>query len=358
MYFKDLTPYKYHNSEIEMKNIAWLEKGHLFKKGDVPSVFKDKLWKYMSYPVSVCRGFQRCPFCSLGKNEIPTSTYNGQTRSVGYYELRVWGKDDTVYAVTSLIFHYMESHRYKPPIEFIEAVMNSDDPDNADYYNRVLSMENGHDFWLGTDRTLVDESKTSYRTKGSFPDTLNNAKVLFYTPKGNYGDLLYDDGTIAAHFAYMAICKYDGDSGFYLFKCNENIEIETDNLFDSINECMKAKAAGSNDTSEISWISKTDDTYSNYQLSVEVTFFSGQRKYLPSTGYRPDAVFEGYDDNELWGIFFSELDVVGFDKPVFAKMRFSLQTYHYHQVWVGQRFTIKEGAKTVGEGKIVEYIIS
>lgn len=191
-----------------------------------------------------------------------------------------------------------------------------------------------------------------------FPDTLDNAKVLFYTPKGNYGDLFWDDGTIAAHYSYLAICKYDGDNGFYLFKCNGNYEVETDNLFDSINECMKTKAAGSKDNSDVLWISKTDEAYSNYQLSVEVTFFSGQRKNLPYTGYRPDAIFEDYDENELWGIFFSELNIEQFDKPVLAKMRFSLQTYHYHQVRVGQRFTIKEGPKTVGEGKIVEYLIS
>lgn len=192
----------------------------------------------------------------------------------------------------------------------------------------------------------------------SFPDTLDNAKVLFYTPKGNYGDLFYDDGTIAASFSYLAICKYPGDSGFYLFMCNENYEVETDNLFNSINECMGTKPVGSTDSGEISWISKTDEIYSNYQLSVEITFYFGQRKNLPNTGYRPDAVFEGYDENDLWGIYFSELNVDEFDKPVLAKMRFSLQTYHYHQVWVGQHFTIREGPKAVGEGKIVEYLIS
>lgn len=216
----------------------------------------------------------------------------------------------------------------------------------------------GYDFWLKDDRTLVDESKMSNRSTGTFPDTLDNAKVLFYTPKGNYGELLYDDGTIAAHFAYLAICKYDGDNGFYLFKCNENYKVETDNLFDSINECMGIKAAGSNDTENVLWINKTDEAYSNYQLSVEVTFFSGQRMNLPYTGYRPDAVFEGYDENDSWGIYFSELNVEAFDEPVLAKIRFSLQTYHYHQVSAGQRFAIKEGPKTVGEGRIVEFLIS
>lgn len=36
--------------------------------------------------------------------------------------------------------------------------MNSDDPDNKDYYNRVLSTEKDGDFWFITDRTIVDET--------------------------------------------------------------------------------------------------------------------------------------------------------------------------------------------------------
>ena len=189
-----------------------------------------------------------------------------------------------------------------------------------------------------------------------FPDTLDNAKVLFYTPKGDYGDLLNVDGTTASHFAYLAICKYENDNGFYLFMCNEDREVETDDLFDSIEECMNVKLAGV--SGDIKWISKSDDVYSNYQLSVEVTFFSNQRKELPVKGYRPDAVFEGYNESDPWGIFFAELNADEFDKPASAKMRFSLQTYHYHQVRVGQRFVIKEGPKTVGEGKIVDYLIN
>ena len=258
MYFKDLTPYKYRESEIEMKNVAWLEKGHSFIKGKVPGEFKDKLWKYMRYPVSVCRGSQKCPFCSLGKNKIPMTTYNGQTRSVGYYELRVWGKGNTIYAVTSLIFHYMESHRYQPPKEFIEAVMNSDDPDNDEYYNKVLSLEQGHDFWLKTDRTLVDESEMDKKSTGSFPNTLNTSKVLFYTPKGNYGRVIYDDGT-KERISYLAICKSDLNSGFYLYKCNKKYQIESEDLFNSIDECMKAKTVGGTDPEEIAWISKNDE---------------------------------------------------------------------------------------------------
>ena len=156
MYYEDLTLYTYSNTDIEMKNIAWLETGHDYKKGEVSKEFKDKLWKYMRYPVKVARGFQVCPLCSSVKRDVPTTTFNGETRNVGYYELRVWGQNNTVYAVTSLIFHYMEAHQYEPPKEFIEAVMCSDDPNNQDYYNRVLSLEHGYSFWLEADRTIIE----------------------------------------------------------------------------------------------------------------------------------------------------------------------------------------------------------
>ena len=89
-----------------------------------------------------------------------------------------------------------------------------------------------------------------------FPDTLDNAKVLYYTPKGNYGDLFYDNGTIAAHFIYMAICKYEKAEGFYLFLCNEDFEVETDELYDSVEECMNVHIYGNNDHGDILWIAK------------------------------------------------------------------------------------------------------
>ena len=195
----------------------------------------------------------------------------------------------------------------------------------------------------------------SNRFSRIFPDTLDNAMVLFFTPKGNYGEMFNDDGTIAAHYSYLAICKYFNDNSFYLFMCNEDFEVETDAVFDTIDECMRAKKG--NDGGEIRWVNKSDEVYSHYLLSVEVTFFSGGRTKLPTSGYRPDAVFEGHDDSEQWGIFFRDLNADAFDKPVPATINFSLQTCHFHQVRVGQRFEMREGPKVVGEGRIVGFTI-
>ena len=40
-----------------------------------------------------------------------------------------------------------------------------------------------------------------------FPDALDNAMVLFFTPKGNYGDLFNEDGTVAAYYSYLGYCR-------------------------------------------------------------------------------------------------------------------------------------------------------
>lgn len=91
-----------------------------------------------------------------------------------------------------------------------------------------------------------------------FPDKLDNARVLFYTPKGDYGKMYYDNGEIAACFSYLAICKYDDDrnhdKGYYLFYCNENKEVETDDFWHSIEECMSV--AENSCEGRILWIEK------------------------------------------------------------------------------------------------------
>ena len=78
-----------------------------------------------------------------------------------------------------------------------------------------------------------------------FPDELDNARVLFYTPKGDYGKMYYDNGEIAACFSYLAICKYDDDrnhdKGYYLFYCNENKEVETDDFWHSCRKFVRGK---------------------------------------------------------------------------------------------------------------------
>lgn len=155
MYFKDLTQYKYMAKEDSL-NIGWLEKGHLVKKGEVPEEFIEKLWKYLRYPVNVCRGFYVCSFCKKQeKDMLPVVTFKGEKRKTGYYEIRVFGEDGKVYAAPGLIFHYVLQHNYKPPQEFIDAVISSGDIYSNGYYQKILKYQEGDDFWLAKDHTKI-----------------------------------------------------------------------------------------------------------------------------------------------------------------------------------------------------------
>lgn len=163
MYFKDLTKYEYRTKENSL-NIGWLQEGHSFDKGDVPAEFIAKLWTYLRYPTQVCRGFHVCDLCENPEKSVPIVEYKGQKREVGYYEIRVWGKNGNMYAAPSLILHYILQHGYKPPQEFIDAVMDSEDADSEEYYQKILTYSNGYDFWLVHDRTKVSRVQNTRQT--------------------------------------------------------------------------------------------------------------------------------------------------------------------------------------------------
>jgi len=85
-----------------------------------------------------------------------------------------------------------------------------------------------------------------------FPDKLDGAAVLYHTPKGDFGDLYDTEGGIAAHYCYLAICRY-ASGEYYLFFCNEQCEVESDYDFDSAEACMHCAEANYGD---VTWIMK------------------------------------------------------------------------------------------------------
>ncbi len=83
-----------------------------------------------------------------------------------------------------------------------------------------------------------------------FPKELDGAKVLYYTDKQDFGTVLYSDGTVADHVCYLAICAYEGHTGYYLFLCDVHQEVIADDLWDTIEQC---KAVARNRINDIVW---------------------------------------------------------------------------------------------------------
>jgi hypothetical protein len=121
-FFEDLTPYTYHNPERELPNtvnIGWLDRKHPFPTGATSEEFRAKLGRLCQRRFKQMRGFHPCSFCK------------GRGRPASSSEMRVSG-NGKVYAAPSLVHHYVVTHDYRPPDEFIAAVLAWDET-SVDY---------------------------------------------------------------------------------------------------------------------------------------------------------------------------------------------------------------------------------
>lgn len=107
-YYEDLSPFEYGMAYPECLNIGWLDEGQPYEKGNVPDGFVKKLEEL---PVLMKHmGHHDCPFCGKEISSVVK-----------------FAKGDNInYLTPGMISHYVEKHEYKPPQEFIDAVMNND----------------------------------------------------------------------------------------------------------------------------------------------------------------------------------------------------------------------------------------
>lgn len=82
--------------------------------------------------VNQMRGIHECNICRthrwplLPLNQTPSLELKGELFYLGNWEIWLPGRDDIVYASPALIIHYVTEHQYRPPPEFILAVMNDE----------------------------------------------------------------------------------------------------------------------------------------------------------------------------------------------------------------------------------------
>src|SRR5215470_3356792 len=127
MYFPDLSAYEYFKGRPHALNVGWLDRAHAFTQGDVPNGFVQRLRAIARRPVNQTRGFYVCPFCDFGSTAGADTAERyrrwREAEALSSAEIRVVGRDGTAYAAPILICHYVEKHGYRPPPEFVQAVM-------------------------------------------------------------------------------------------------------------------------------------------------------------------------------------------------------------------------------------------
>ena len=133
-YYADLTQYEYYvrASNPSTLNIGWLDASHLYPMGSVSDTFLERMWAYCHEPVIQSKGFHICELCH--EPQWPCLAQRGDEElKLGSAEIRVPGKDGKVYAAPDFIYHYVSKHSYKPPAEFIEAILSGPSPDSTEY---------------------------------------------------------------------------------------------------------------------------------------------------------------------------------------------------------------------------------
>lgn len=130
MYYPDLSSYSFLKDDPYMPeevpcplNVGWLDIKHTFETETPSEELLEALFDKCTQPVNKTRGYDKCQFCKSRAFGLETARKD-KSLVLGSAEIRVRGKDGEVYAAPDLIYHYVAEHHYKPPQEFIDALLN------------------------------------------------------------------------------------------------------------------------------------------------------------------------------------------------------------------------------------------
>lgn len=128
-WYPDLSEYTYLPEAIPagktILNVGWLGAGHDFPTGEVPQEFIEILAELSAtYGYARTRGWQSCELAHPDEVGYPiTVEVDGDEIPLGSAEIRVTTEGGTMLAAPNLILHYITDHHYRPPEEFIKAVL-------------------------------------------------------------------------------------------------------------------------------------------------------------------------------------------------------------------------------------------
>lgn len=149
-HFEDLTPntLDYQLLGIESFYVGLLKPNQSFPIGETSQEFRDRLHDFCLFENIVCRvrSLHNCQFCSVSsdgwviKDGVPQKNGGLESFARTNGEIRVLG-ETKIYASTALIYHYVVEHKYKPPEEFIEAVLTSPEAGSKEHKEFLRKWE-------------------------------------------------------------------------------------------------------------------------------------------------------------------------------------------------------------------------
>jgi len=106
-----------------MVNIGWLGASCTFEPGLVDPSVRDRLLRLAAQRRNLMRGFHNCEMCSMDSPiEVPSSWASSGIQYLGNGEIHVPSTSGVIFSAPTLVIHYIDSHGYCPPQEFLDAV--------------------------------------------------------------------------------------------------------------------------------------------------------------------------------------------------------------------------------------------
>jgi hypothetical protein len=135
-WFADLSPYSYlpvdrnqpflAGERERTVNVGWLSPLHRYRTGRPPEGLLPALTQFaLNGKTAQTRGFHRCSlgFCIVRPRMGVLFPTPERDLLLGSAEIRVRGA--RVFAAPDLVLHYVASHRYLPPDEFVDTVLQT-----------------------------------------------------------------------------------------------------------------------------------------------------------------------------------------------------------------------------------------
>ena len=142
-YYPDLSLYecRHRHEGQSVKNcfnVGWLD-ARPFVREEPTSGTLGALWLHCQVQVARTRGVHDCELCN--DERAVSLRRDGTDWLLGIAEIRVFGEGGRIYAAPNLIFHYVERHHYRPPDEFLVALVGECVPPSEEYFRRVAALD-------------------------------------------------------------------------------------------------------------------------------------------------------------------------------------------------------------------------
>ena len=108
-----------------VRAVGWLHPDYPYTRGEVPARFLARLKEFAARSGDSAEALAFGWFCGLH-----TCEFCEQAHGIGNFGVP---SGDLLFVAPEMVVHYVERHGYRPPAEFVDAVLRSPLPDSEEY---------------------------------------------------------------------------------------------------------------------------------------------------------------------------------------------------------------------------------